>query len=165
MPDLSEHFLSLDAFDDHSVGKKASFTRDEVRFCELGWVLNFWSGPACLSWDCCQCQLAVPWLCPACYCLACQCDFNAPSHLKPPPPTPGMAGESGDNHLIFTSLCFPLGRVNTHFHFFVAWFSDGSRSSGGQGGSERMTSSHLKIMLTAGDSHLICQWSHFRATW
>ena len=38
-------------------------------------------------------------------------------------------------------------RWNTHFHFFVAWFSDGSKSSGRV--SEQKTSSNLKIKLTS----------------
>ena len=48
-----------------------------------------------------------------------------------PPPTRAWPGESGDNHL---KLCFPGDWMNIHFHFFVAWFSDGSKSFGG--GSE-----------------------------
>ena len=55
-------------------------------------------------------------------------------------------------------------RWNTRFHFFVAWFSDGSKSSGRV--SEQKTSSNLKIKLTSqmsGEFTVICQWSHFRA--
>ena len=55
----------------------------------------------CISSD----VIVISWLCT--------------SHLNPPPRA--WPGESGDNHLIFTSLCFPGGAgVNTHFHFFVA---------------------------------------------
>ena len=67
----------------------------------------------------------------------------------------------------YSPACVSLGGgVSTHFHFFIAWFSDGLKWTGGR--SEGTTSSHLKIRLTlllrgwAGDSHLICQWSHFR---
>ena len=48
----------------------------------------------------------------------------------------------------YSPACVSLGDgVSTRFHFFVAWFSDGSKSSGGE--SEQMTSSHLKIRLTS----------------
>ena len=65
-------------------------------------------------------------------------------HYAPVNPPLEWPGGNGDNHLIFTSLCFPM---NTRFHFFVAWFSDGSKSSGGV--SEWTTSSSLKIRLTS----------------
>ena len=80
----------------------------------------------------------------------------APVIWLPPPPfsttttkkkTWRRPGESGDNHLILTSLCFPRGRVNTRFPFFVVWFSDGSKSS--RGVSDRTTSSRVKIRLTS----------------
>ena len=76
----------------------------------------------------------------------------APVMWTPPPPPPthtprAWPGESGDNHLMFISLCFPEGELNTRFHFFIAWFWDGSKSSGG--GSEQTTSSSLKIRLTS----------------
>ena len=48
----------------------------------------------------------------------------------------------------YSLACASLaGGVNTRFHFFVAWFSDGSKLSGR--GSERTTSSSLKIRLTS----------------
>ena len=48
------------------------------------------------------------------------------------------------------------GGVNTHFHLFIAWFSDGSKSSGGGGGegSEQTTSCCLWVVchhLQGGD--------------
>ena len=45
---------------------------------------------------------------------------------------PPTLGETRDNHLICTTCVSLGGGVNTHFHFFVVWFSDGSKSSGGE---------------------------------
>ena len=48
----------------------------------------------------------------------------------------------------YSPVCVSLGGgVNTCFHFFVAWLSDGSKSS--EGRSERTTSSCLKIRPTS----------------
>ena len=62
-----------------------------------------------------------------------------------------MRGESRFNlsvfvqHLIFTSLCFPGGGVNTCFHLYCFW--DSSKSS--EGVSEQTTCRLQKIMLNS----------------
>ena len=71
------------------------------------------------------------------------------SHLNPTATaTPGMAGAKWEQSPHIHQLCVSLGDgVNTHFHFLIAWFWDGSKSSGG--GSEQTTSSRLKIRRTS----------------
>ena len=64
--------------------------------------------------------------------------------FEPLPPPRAWPRESGDNHLIFTGLCFPGGWGGVHF--FVTWFSDVLKLSGGRG--ERRTLRRLKIRLT-----------------
>ena len=72
-------------------------------------------------------------------------DYVMHQSFEPPsPPPPACPGESGEHSPVCVSLG---GGVNTRFHFFVAWFSDGSKSSGGV--SERTTSSRLKIRRTS----------------
>ena len=62
-------------------------------------------------------------------------------------PHPGHSWEKEGTITSYSPACVSLrGRVNTCFHFFVAWFSDGLKLS--RGGSEQTTSSHLKIRLT-----------------
>ena len=63
--------------------------------------------------------------------------------FEPPPHPRGKAGVITS----YSPACVSLGGgVNTCFHFFVAWFTDGLKSSGG--GSEQMTLNCLKIRLT-----------------
>ena len=67
--------------------------------------------------------------------------------FEPPTPPRACLGETG----IITSYspaCVSLGGgANTRFHFFVAWFSDGSKLSGG--GREQTTLSRLKSRPTS----------------
>ena len=58
-------------------------------------------------------------------------------------PHPGYGQGKAGIITSYSPACVSLGGgVNTRFHFFVAWFSDGSKSSGR--GSELTTSCRLK---------------------
>ena len=64
-------------------------------------------------------------------------DQNAPVIWKPCP-HPGHGGGKAGIITSYSPVCVSLGGgVNTHFHFFVAWFSDSSKLSGE--GSEQTT--------------------------
>ena len=59
--------------------------------------------------------------------------FETPAlHRARAPPPPGHHRGKVGTITLYSSACVSLGgEVDTHFHFFVAWFSDGLKSSGG----------------------------------
>ena len=100
-------------------------TNRHICWLLVGWQLN-------ISWTTVHEHFTISWsLCT--------------SHLKPHPRhARGKAGTITS----YSPACVSLGGgVNTHFDFFVVWFSDCSKSSRAR--SEQTTSSHLKIKLTS----------------